>query len=304
MVALAALAMVAWWSMLAAERAALQATERAARNAAVGVAVALSGGDDVELAVLLAEQGTGVPLAVHGADGDLLAGSAEGSGLLRVPVPGTTMEVSAEVDGDAGLGIGRYSRFVAAGAFLVMAVAVWMLRFVARDRRAARQEVVRLGARWEETAAADDLTGLGNRVRLVEDADALIARGTRYGNTFGLAVFEVEGRPTDDQLVAVASTLSGKARGGDLCYRLGGARFVVLLPEQDETGATLAADRIRRLLTDQLDHPVLAGASSFSPWLPCTAADLLTRAELDLGAHTLVRGGEQAAVAPFAPSQG
>lgn len=300
-VAIAALAMLAWWSMLAAERAALRASAESARNAAVGVALALHGGAEVESTVVLAEQGTGVPLVVRDAEGVALAGTASGDDLVTVPVPGTALRVSAEEDGSAGLGIGRYGRFVAAGAFLVMAVSLWLLRLVARDRRRARLEVARLGSRWQEVAAADDLTGLGNRVRLVEDADALIARGGRYGNPFALAVFEVEGHPSDSILVAVAEALADKARGGDLCYRLGGSRFVVLLPEQDDVGATLAADRIRRQLTENFGQPVRSGSSAFTPWLPCTAADLLTRAEVELGARTL--GADERRTAPFTAPQ-
>lgn len=302
-VALAALAIVAWWSLLAAERAALRSSAESARNAAVGVALALHDGADVRSTVLLAEQGTGVPVIVRDADGEVLAGTAAGVDLVTVPVPGTALRVSAEVDGSAGLGIGRYGRFVTAGAFLVMAVSLWLLRMVARDRRQARLEVARLGSRWQEVAAADELTGLGNRLRLVEDADALIARGARYGNAFGLAVLEVEDRPSDSLLVAIAETLAGTARGGDLCYRLGGGRFVVLLPEQDDVGATLAADRIRRLLTENFGQPVRSGSAAFTPWLPCSAADLLARAELELDASTLVSGARRSSTAPFGPSQ-
>lgn len=188
--ALAALAMVAWWSMLAAERAALRSNVESARIAAVGVGLALSDGAEVESTVLLAAQVMDVPVAVHDAEGETLAGTAAGDELVTVPVPGTALLVSAEVDGSAGLGIGRYGRFVAAGVFLGMAVSLWFLRMVARDRRRARLEVARLGSRWQAVAAADELTGLGGRVRLVEDADALIARGDRYGNAFGLAVLE------------------------------------------------------------------------------------------------------------------
>lgn len=303
-VAVAGLAMVAWWSMLAAERAALQASAESARNAAAGVALALHAGADLETTVLLAEQVIDVPFVVRDAGGDTIAGSADGDDLVTVPVPGSELRVSAEVDGSAGLGIGRYGRFVAVGASLVMAVSLWLLWMVARDRQRARLEVARLGSRWQQAAAADDLTGLGNRVRLVEDADALIARGARYGNRFGLAVFEVEGQLSDGLLMAIADVLAGTARGGDLCYRLDGGRFVVLLPEQDDIGATLAADRIRHLLTESFGQPVRSGSAAFAPWLPCTAADLLARAELELGIQTLVTGARRESTAPFGPSLG
>lgn len=286
-----ALAMLAWWSMLAAERAAVQATERGARQTAVAAALALGDADDVPALVTATEELAGVRMVVLDEDGARVAGSGStDTHVVTVPAPGSALTVAVEVDGSAGLGLGRYSRYITAAAFLVMAVAVTMLRIVVRDRRRTQAELDRLGRRWDEVAAADDLTGLGNRTRLVQDADALIARGTRYGNSFGLAIFEIEGEPSDGLVLAVAETLRGESRGGDLNYRLRNGRFVTLLPEQDETGSALAAERVRRALHERLGQPVRAGAASFSPWLPCSAADLLTRAELDLGELGLLDG--------------
>jgi GGDEF domain-containing protein len=203
-------------------------------------------------------------------------------------VPGTDLSVAVEVDAGAGLGIGRYSHVITAAAFLVMACSLTMLVIVAGDRRRARVELDRLGKRWEEAAAADDETGLGNRTRLLEDTAALIARGSRYGNSFGLALFELPGEPSDGLVLAVSELVAGQARGADRCYRVDGGRFVTMLPEQDETGVTLAADRIRRVIADRLGQEVRVGVSSFSPWLPCSASDLLVRAELDLGSSAIL----------------
>jgi GGDEF domain-containing protein len=293
-VGMTALAMLAWWSMLAAERAAVRATEDGARKAAVAAAVAVSAAErdgDVAAVVGLVEQAGGLHLTVTDAAGQLVAGRATEVPTVSVPVPGTDLTVAAAVDADPGLGLGRFSHLVTAVAFLVMAGSVTMLVIVGRQRRAAHAEIARLGKRWEEAAASDDLTGLGNRTRLIEDADALIARGTRYGNSFGLALFEVPGESSDGLVLAVSELIAGEARGADLCYRVGEGRFVTVLPEQDETGAALAADRIRRTIGERLGQTVHTGVSAFSPWLPCTASDLLVRAELDLGAASLLGGG-------------
>jgi GGDEF domain-containing protein len=290
-VGMTALAMLAWWSMLAAERAAVRATEDGARKSAVAAAIAVGeverDGGEVASVVALAEQAGGLRLQVRDADGTPVAGRPTDGPTVTVAVPGSALTVAAEVQGDAGLGLGRFSHLVTAVAFLVMAGAVGLLVIVARQRRAAHDEIARLGKRWEETAASDDLTGLGNRTRLLEDADALIARGSRYGNSFGLALFEVAGEPSEGLVLAVSELIAGEARGADLCYRVGEARFVTMLPEQDETGAALAADRIRRAIADRFGHDAHTGVSAFSPWLPCSAADLLVRAELDLGAAAL-----------------
>ena len=288
-VAMTALAMVAWWSMLAAERAAVRATEDGARKSAIAAAVAVSTARKADVAgvVALAEQAGDLQLVVHDAAGHVVAGHPTTAPTESVGVPGTDLTVSAVIEGDAGLGLGRFSHLVTAVAFLVMAGSVTMLVIVVRQRRAAQDEIARLGRRWEETAASDDLTGLGNRTRLLEDAESLIARGSRYGNSFGLALFELPGEPSEGLVLAMSKLVAGEARGADLCYRVGEARFVTLLPEQDETGAALAADRIRRAIADRLGQTAQTGVSAFSPWLPCTASDLLVRAELDLGAAAL-----------------
>jgi GGDEF domain-containing protein len=285
----ACLAMAAWWSLLAAERAALRATESGAERAAIAAAVAVqaAGGDAAEI-VALTEQVGDLRLLVRDADGDVVAGSADpGAQLVETPVPGTELTLAAEVP-DAGLGVGRFSHVIILAAFVVMAATTGLLGIVTRAHRRAEVEVDRLGRRWQETAAADDLTGLGNRTRLLEDTGALIARGSRYGNAFGLAMFELDADLPDVAVQRVAETLVSQARGADLCYRIDDRRFVTVLPEQDETGATLAADRIRRVIAEQGRVEVRTGVSSFSPWLPCAAGDLLGRAELDLGAAALV----------------
>lgn len=281
------LAMLAWWTLLAAERAALRATEDGARRTAVAVAVAIqAGGGDLDV-VALTEQVAETRLVVLDRDGSVVAGSADPDGhVASSPVPGTDMTVAAQVP-DAGLGVGRFSHIIIFAAFLVMAGAVAMLGIVTRARRRAEAELDRLGRRWEQVAAADDLTGLGNRTRLLEDTDALIARGSRYGNSFGLALFELQGDVSDEALREVAATMAAQARGADLCYRMDGARFVTVLPEQGETGVTLAAERIRKVLQEERRVDVRAGVAAFSPWLPCDASDLLTRAELDLGAAAM-----------------
>ena len=167
------------------------------------------------------------------------------------------------------------------GALVALAAVIGLV-VVDRDRRRALAEVERLQRRWDELAAADVLTGLGNRTRLLEDVQTLIARGSRYGNAFGLVLFEVPGTLTDDELQAVAEVIAAEARSADLCYRIGARLFAVVLAEQDLLGAGLAADRIGVLLQELGHVDVRRGVAGFSPWLEAGAAELLLRAERDL----------------------
>ena len=86
----------------------------------------------------------------------------------------------------------------------------------------------------------------------------------------------------------MAEILAAEARSADVCYRVTANRFVSLLPEQDDTGATLAAQRIRGSLAAHTGIEVHHGVSAFSPWRPRSAGDLLVSAELDLGASALL----------------
>jgi GGDEF domain-containing protein len=292
-VAVAGLAMVAWWSMLAAERGAVEARQVGARRVAVATALAVrteqSAGGDVHSLIALAEKVDGQRLLVQDGSGRTLGGTLDsGAPRASVNVAGSDLVVSAEIESAKDLGVGRFSHVITAIAFLVMAGSVAMLAIVARDRRSARSELDRLEVRWISAAAADELTGLGNRTRLIQDTQALVARGSRYGNAFALALFEVTDDPSDTTIKAVADLLSAEARDADLCYRVGADRFVAVLPEQDEVGAALAADRIRHSLHDKLGVDVITGRAAFMPWLPCTASALLLRAELDLGVTALV----------------
>ena len=301
-VALGLFAGLAWWSMLSAERAAIHAEAQGARRAAVATALAVSRANDVPATVASAEQATGERMSVRDATGRVVAGTAGPTAAQQsATVPGSGLTVGVAVVGASDLGIGRFSHVITAAAFLVMAGAVVMLVFVARDRRRAEGEVRRLSERWEQVAAADDLTGLGNRIRLLEDVDALIARGSRYGNAFGLALFEV---PDGTDIAAVAASIAAEARSADVCYRIADNRFVTLLPEQDETGAALAAARVHRQINRQLGVEVGSGISAFLPWLPSDAAALLERAELDLRSAALLGGHTPSVESERAPVQG
>src|SRR4051812_29657424 len=78
--AMAALAMLAWWSMLAAERAAVRASEDGAHKAAVAAALAVGAtsraGGDVAGVVAVAEQAGGLRLKVQDGAGHVVAGRA------------------------------------------------------------------------------------------------------------------------------------------------------------------------------------------------------------------------------------
>ena len=119
----------------------------------------------------------------------------------------------------------------------------------------AAGRVTAMHRQMHRDARHDALTGLGNRLRLEEDLEALAGRVERYGHAYCVALFDVDGfkgyndgaghLAGDDALRAVAGALREGIRSGDAVYRYGGEEFLVLLPEQSLEAATLAAERLR-----------------------------------------------------------
>lgn len=127
------------------------------------------------------------------------------------------------------------------------------------DRKAAEE-------RAQYQAQHDMLTGLPNRVLLVDRLDSALARAERSGQ--GLAVLFLDldrfkhindtmGHRVGDQLLqAVAQRLQGHLRESDTVARLGGDEFVVLLEGIDQLDTARAvAIKIRT----SFDEPLVAG---------------------------------------------
>jgi GGDEF domain-containing protein len=201
-------------------------------------------------------------------------------GFRRIVVPGVLLVIVAWVT--SGIGDDGSRRVVAAVAVLLACLTVGSLVVVTRRLRLVEHDLRRLTGRWEELAATDQLTGLGNRTRLLEDVQLLIARGSRYGHSFGLALFELPEALDADELQVAAELLAAEARSADSCYRIAENRLVALLAEQDLLGAGLAAGRIGRALRESGFAEVRHGVAGFSPWLEGGAAAVLLEAERDL----------------------
>ncbi|MEA2312841.1 MAG: hypothetical protein QOE28_2809, partial [Solirubrobacteraceae bacterium] len=119
----------------------------------------------------------------------------------------------------------------------------------------AAERMTTLHRRLHRDARQDPLTGIGNRLRLAEDLEALCGRVARYGHAYCVALLDVDhfkalndgaGHQAGDAVLrAVAGSLGETIRSGDTLYRYGGEEFLVLLPEQTLDGAALAGERLR-----------------------------------------------------------
>jgi diguanylate cyclase (GGDEF)-like protein len=117
-----------------------------------------------------------------------------------------------------------------------------------------RRRVDRLLERLRELARTDPLTGLANRREFDARFEVELDRAQRSGEPFALALGDVDffkrlndehGHAAGDAaLRAVARSIAASARRTDLCARVGGEEFAVLLPG---TTASLARPMIERL---------------------------------------------------------
>jgi diguanylate cyclase (GGDEF)-like protein len=164
---------------------------------------------------------------------------------------------------------------------------------LARENAALRRRVVELEA-FRTLAYRDPLTGLWNRryfdERLAEELD----RARRHpGRRLSIMIIDVNdfkrlndslGHAEGDRALCwVAAFLKGHLRAHDVCCRIGGDEFAVILPDVAEDGCDVLAARLSDKLGWDVALPAFAvGLSIGSATLPdegCSGADLMRDAD-------------------------
>jgi two-component system chemotaxis response regulator CheY len=178
------------------------------------------------------------------------------------------------------------------------------LRVTELHRRLALQndELEVLNRKLFEQSREDELTRLGNRLRLREELEALQGRVERYGHSYSAVLCDVDyfkayndhyGHLAGDEVLQkVARTIANHCRSGDTAYRYGGEEFLIILPEQDQESAASTADRLRRAVEnlrmphEAKDPPGVVTISAGVATLPAEASksadDLLGEADAAL----------------------
>ncbi|WPC03809.1 diguanylate cyclase [Pseudomonas benzenivorans] len=125
--------------------------------------------------------------------------------------------------------------------------------------------------RLREMAFVDGLTGIANRRQFEERLELEFRRCRRSGSPLALLMIDVDffkpyndryGHQAGDECLRQLASLlrASMSRPGDLVARYGGEEFVFLLPETDEAGARVIAQRlvdaVRRLNLEHLDSHV------------------------------------------------
>jgi diguanylate cyclase (GGDEF)-like protein/putative nucleotidyltransferase with HDIG domain len=118
-----------------------------------------------------------------------------------------------------------------------------------------KERNAKLVADVSEAARSDALTGLLNRRGFDERFLVELARARRNGERLSLLVGDLDrfknlndsyGHQEGDRVLrCVGEAIADAARESDACARIGGEEFAILLPDTDEQGAYLAAERLR-----------------------------------------------------------
>jgi diguanylate cyclase (GGDEF)-like protein len=149
-----------------------------------------------------------------------------------------------ELDPDSNARVLHWA--LAASALVLLAVAI----------QALTSRLGRLVERLTEIGRADSATGLYNAAAFTELLDNEVERARRSGARLGVVIAELDDFPaltaagpapaSQRQLLAgVGAVFRSAPRQIDICARLGGGRFALLLPYTDEHGGFLVSERIR-----------------------------------------------------------
>lgn len=136
---------------------------------------------------------------------------------------------------------------------VLMLLSLFGLRGLLKTLRDNEDRLTRL-------AATDALTGLANRRQVLARLDMELRRAERSGHSLSVLMLDLDhfkaindshGHAIGDAvLVAAATRWSAQLRAVDLCGRIGGEEFLVVLPETAADAARTTAERLRAALAD------------------------------------------------------
>ncbi|MCP4115914.1 MAG: GGDEF domain-containing protein [Desulfobacteraceae bacterium] len=110
----------------------------------------------------------------------------------------------------------------------------------------------------EKLSITDELTQIYNRRYFYSRLEEEIQRAARYLHPLSLLLLDIDHfkkvndvhghQVGDDVLIGIASIIKSNTRAVDIVGRYGGEEFVVILPETDEKGASVIAEKLRKLI--------------------------------------------------------
>ncbi|MGB3211831.1 MAG: GGDEF domain-containing protein [Desulforhopalus sp.] len=153
-------------------------------------------------------------------------------------------------------------------------------------------ELRKANVRLEELVFRDGLTNLYNHRYFQEVLGKEMARAKRYGHSLSLIMFDIDffkrvndsfGHPGGDQvLIEMAKAIQAAVRPSDIVARYGGEEFAVILPETNEAGLKVFAERLRRCaasVTTFVDNSAVNITISCGG-AHCSPKDIITKQQL------------------------
>ncbi len=165
----------------------------------------------------------------------------------------------------------------------------------------------------ERLSVTDHLTGLFNRVRMMEVIENEVRRSRRMHHRFAVVMADVDlfKRYNDEHghlagdtvLTRVAAIMREASRDVDFVARYGGEEFLIMLPETEIEGATEFAERIRKkLATERLPAGRITLSLGISAFPTHGDAPDQLIAEADAALYLAKRAGGDRVVAAARPS--
>jgi len=145
--------------------------------------------------------------------------------------------------------------------------------------------------RWGETArrraVTDELTGLYNRRFLEDSAGERFSRGTLGLRSISLMMMDLDRiheinnvhgpKAGDLMFISMAEVLRFVTRTGDICARLSGDEFAVLLPDAGTDEAVSIAERAReKIASRKISVPVRPNSRKNTEVSVCTSIGIAT----------------------------
>lgn len=235
--------------------------------------------------------GTGIVLVVAFLFQRARAALVHGGVLITVTTLALVLAFGTFPDG--GEQIGWSVRFgVYAGVQLFLLLILSRAKEHVVTARADAERAARAALRMRDMAYLDDLTGIANRRRLLEE---LRHQAGQVGPEHPVSVvyFDLDhfkrlnddhGHDVGDQALRAVADVAGRAvRDGDLLARVGGEEFVVVAPGADHARAVQLAERLRQTVPHELGMTlgtVLTASFGVTELLPDEAPeDVLRRVD-------------------------
>ena len=145
-------------------------------------------------------------------------------------------------------------------------------------RRDQELQLKRVKNRMERLAQTDSLTGLHNRRYFMRRLSEEVERVKRQGYTLSVLLIDLDyfkhvndthGHDVGDRVLRVIANVCDEVkRVTDVCSRIGGEEFAILLPDTEGPGALKLAQRLR----DTISNQIIAAAAEGAPPIRVTAS--------------------------------